>query len=149
MNIHVVRPGGDWYSRPDVTLVRDADLFCLPDDCTGAQAFRACCIRIEKAGKAIAPPFARRYFNSTADSILFYGTMPDGTLTPYLDRSTWVSRDFRPADTLDETLQARIIQTLCRISLHLSLRIGDFLLFEQTPPTPLRRGDYIDTIAIL
>ena len=112
MNIHVVRPGGDWYSRPDVTLVRDADLFCLPDDCTGAQAFRACCIRIEKAGKAIAPPFARRYFNSTADSILFYGTMPDGTLTPYLDRSTWVSRDFHPSDTLDETLQARIIQAL-------------------------------------
>ncbi|MBQ6957442.1 MAG: hypothetical protein IJP77_02655 [Bacteroidales bacterium] len=149
MNIHVVRPGGDWYSRPDVTLVRDADLFCLPDDCTGAQAFRACCIRIEKAGKAIAPPFARRYFNSTADSILFYGTMPDGTLTPYLDRSTWVSRDFRPADSLDEALQARIIQALCRISLHLSLRIGDFLLFEQTPPTPLWRGDYIDTIAIL
>ena len=149
MNIHVVRPGGDWYARPDVTLVRDADLFCLPDDCTGALAVRACCIRIEKAGKAIAPQFARRYFDRAADSILFYGALPDGTTTPYLDRSTWVSRDFRPADTLDEALQERILRTLCRISLHLSLRIGDFLIFELTPPAPLHRGDFIDTIAIL
>ena len=68
MNIHVVRPDGSWYSRPDITLVRDADRFCLPDDCTGALAARCHCVRIEKAGKAIAPRFADRYLDSWASS---------------------------------------------------------------------------------
>ena len=149
MNILIVRPDGSWYSRPDVTLVRDADRFCLPDDCTGARACRACCIRIEKAGKAIAPSFATRYFNSCTDSILFYGVTANGGLTPYLDRATWVDRTFRSTDMLEPAFQERIITTLCRISRHLSIRIGDFLIFEAPEPTALGRGDFIDTIAIL
>lgn len=149
MNIHVVRPDGSWYARPDVTLVRDDDRFILPDDCTSALAFRACCVRIEKAGKAISSPFAGRYFNSCADSILFYGVLQEGGATPLLDRSTWVSRDFRSVVTLDATLRERMVRHLCRISRHLSLRIGDFLIFETEPPTELRRGDQIDNIDIL
>ena len=149
MNIHVVRPDGSWYSRPDVTLVRDADRFCLPDDCTGACACRACCIRIEKSGKAVAPAFAHRYFDSCADSILFYGITADGGSTPYLDRATWVDRAFRSADTLDPAFLDRIVQALCRISRHLSLRIGDFLIFESLAPAAMKRGDLIDNIVVL
>ena len=44
MDIVVVRTDGSWYTRPDITLVRDADRFCLPGDCTGALAYKACCI---------------------------------------------------------------------------------------------------------
>lgn len=149
MNIHVVRTDGTWYSRPDVTLVRDAERFCLPDDCIGACGCRACCIRIDKAGKAVAPRFARRYFTCCTDSILFYGITGNGRLTPYLDRSTWVSRDFRPADTLEPALTQRIVQLLCRISRHLSLRIGDFLIYELTAPEQLQRGSLFDNIEIL
>ena len=149
MNIHVVRPDGSWYSRPDATLVRDADRFCLPDDCTGAQACHAVCIRIEKSGKAISPAFAHRYFNSCADSILFYGITQEGKSTPYLDRATWVDRTFCSTDTLTADMQDRIVQALFRISQHLSLRIGDFLLFESAAPTALNRGDLIDNIVIL
>lgn len=149
MNIHVVRPDGSWYARPDVTLVRDDDRFFLPDDCTAARAVRACCIRIAKAGKAVAPQFVCRYYDSCADSLLFYGVLADGGETPLLDRSTWVSRDFRPADTLDPALQERVCAQLCRISRHLSLRIGDFLILELSAPAQLRRGEQIDNIAIL
>ena len=149
MNIHVVRSDGSWYARPDVTLVRDADRFCLPDDCICAFGCRARCIRIAKSGKAVEAPFARRYFDGWADSILFYGLTAEGFLTPWLDRSTWVSRTFHDPDTLDEETLQRVVSVLCRISRHLSLRIGDFLIFECPPVTELRRGAFFDNIAIL
>ena len=148
MNIHVVRPDGSWYSRPDITLVRDADRFFLPDDCIGALASRCRCIRIEKAGKAIASRFAGRYFNSWAPAICFYGVLADGSCTPFIDRATWVDLAFRPADELPEDERQRIVDALERISRHLSLRIGDFLLFEQSAPLEMKRGDIIDPIAI-
>lgn len=149
MNIHVVRPDGSWYARPDVTLVRDADRFCLPDDCTGALACQGRCIRIEKAGKAIAPRFARRYFDSWAPALLFYGVTAEGPVTPFLDRATWVDRTFYPVSQLEAEENERIVRTLERLSLHLSLRIGDFLIFELARPAPLGRGDHIDNIEIL
>ena len=149
MNIHVVRTDGSWYARPDVTLVRDADRFCLPDDCTGALAARCRCFRIDKAGKAIAPRFARRYFSQWAPGICFYGVLADGSTTPFLDRATWVSRDFQDVDALPADALQRAGDGLERISRHLSLRIGDFLLFELTTPAPFRRGDTLDNISIV
>ena len=149
MNIHVVRPDGSWYSRPDITLVRDADRFCLPDDCTGALACRARCIRIGKAGKAVEPGFASRYLEGWAPAVLFYGTTADGRTTPYLDRATQVDRDFSPFDTLDPAERQRIIRSLGQISRHVSLRIGDFLIFELSEPVLLDRGVFYENIAIL
>ena len=149
MNIHVVRTDGSWYSRPDITLVRDADRFCLPDDCTGALAARCRCIRIDKAGKAIAPRFARRYFSTWAPGICFYGVLADGTVTPYLDRATWVDRDFQSLDSLGDVEFAHFIDGLERVSRHVSLRIGDLLLFELTTPAPIGRGETIDQITIV
>ena len=149
MNIHVVRTDGSWYARPDITLVRDADRFCLPDDCISALACRCRCIRIDKAGKAIAPRFARRYFSSWAPGICFYGVLADGAVTPYLDRATWVSRDFRPVEELPDVAFAPIIEGMESVSRHVSLRIGDFLMFELSLPAPLKRGDTIDTISLL
>ena len=43
----------------------------------------------------------------------------------------------------------RAVDGLERISRHLSLRIGDFLLFELTTPAPFRRGDTLDNISIV
>jgi hypothetical protein len=149
MNLHVVRTDGSWYSRPDITLVRDADRFCLPDDCTGALAARCRCIRIDKAGKAIAPRFSRRYFSSWAPGICFYGVLASGEVTPFLDRATWVSRDFQPVDTLGDVAFVPIIEGLERVSRHVSLRIGDLLLFELTAPAPMKRGETIDQITIV
>ena len=149
MNIHVVRPDGSWYSRPDITLVRDADRFCLPDDCTGACAVPARCFRIGKAGKAVEARFALRYLESWAESLLFYGQTAGGTLTPYLDCATWVSRDFRSLDLLDADECGRAIRCLGQVSRHVSLRIGDFLILETDSSVPLRRGDVCHNIAIL
>ncbi len=149
MNIHVVRPDGTWYSRPDITLVRDADRFCLPDDCTGALGCRGRCIRIGKAGKAVEPRFSRRYPDGWAPSVLFYGITADGTPTPLLDRATQVDREFRPFDSLESTEQEAALQALVSISRHLSLRIGDFLIIEREKPAPLGRGDVFESIDIL
>ena len=149
MNLHVVRTDGSWYARPDITLVRDADRFCLPDDCTGALAARCRCIRIDKAGKAVAPRFARRYFSQWAPGLCFYGVLEDGSATPFLDRATWVAREFQPVEELPEPEQQRAIEGLERVSRHVSLRIGDLLLFELNAPAPLRRGETIDNISIV
>ena len=149
MNLHVVRTDGSWYARPDITLVRDADRFCLPDDCTGALAARCRCIRIDKAGKAVAPRFARRYFSQWAPGICFYGVLDDGSTTPFLDRATWVAREFQPVEALGDVAFVPIIEGLERVSRHVSLRIGDLLLFELNAPAPLRRGDNIDNISIV
>lgn len=149
MNIHVVRPDGSWYSRPDITLVRDADRFCLPDDCPSALAVHGCCIRIGKAGKAVETRFAGRYADGWTDAVLFYGRSADGTVTPYLDRATQVDRTFHGTDTLDTASLQRALDALVRISRHLSLRIGDFLILETDAPAELRAGDFFDNIAIL
>lgn len=149
MNLHVVRTDGSWYARPDITLVRDADRFCLPDDCTGALAARCRCVRIDKAGKAVAPRFARRYFSQWAPGICFYGVLEDGSATPFLDRATWVARDFQPVEELGDVAFVPIIEGLERVSRHVSLRIGDLLLFELTTPAPIERGETIDQITIV
>lgn len=149
MNIHVVRSDGSWYSRPDATLVRDADRFCLPDDCISALACRGRCIRIGKSGKAIAPAFARRYPDGWTSSVLFYGITADGTLTPLLDRATQVDREFRTFDSLEASGQEAALRALVLISRHLSLRIGDFIIIEREEPVPLQRGGTFENIDIL
>ena len=70
-------------------------------------------------------------------------------LTPYLDRATWVSRDFQPVGEQGEAFRQQVVRTLEQLSLHLSLRIGDFLIFEQGDPVALQRGDHLDNIDIL
>ena len=149
MNLHVVRTDGSWYSRPDITLVRDADRFCLPDDCSGALAARCRCLRIDKAGKAVAPRFARRYFSQWAPGICFYAVLPDGSATPCVDRATWVAREFQPVDGLSADALTRAVDGLGHVSRYVSLRIGDLLLFELNDPAPVRRGETIDNITIV
>ena len=73
----------------------------------------------------------------------------DGAATPFLDRATWVDREFQSVDTLPEDAMLRIVEGLECISRHVSLRIGDFLMFELSLPAPLKRGDTIDTISVL
>lgn len=149
MDIVVVRTDGSWYTRPDITLVRDADRFCLPADCTGALVYKACCIRIEKAGKALEERFCDRYFTSYANAYLLYGVLADGRTTPYLDRATIVAREFQPLAELAPEARATMTRAIVGISQHLSYRIGDFIVFEQEPATPLERGAHFENIDIL
>ena len=149
MNLYVVRPDGSWYVRPDITLVRDADRFCLPDDFSGARAWRCRCFRIDKAGKAVMPRFARRYVSEWAPGICFYGQRADSSCTPYLDRSTWVAREFQPLASLSEASVESALEALSRVSSQLSLRIGDFLLLEYDSPAELQRGQTLDNITIV
>ena len=120
MNLYVVRPDGSWYVRPDITLVRDADRFCLPDDFSGAHAWRCRCFRIDKAGKAVVPRFARRYVS-----------------------------EFQPLASLSEASVESALEALSRVSSQLSLRIGDFLLLEYDSPAELQRGQTLDNITIV
>lgn len=149
MDIVVVRTDGSWYTRPDITLVRDADRICLPGDCTGALAFKACCIRIEKAGKALEDRFCDRYFHSYAEAFLLYGVLADGRTTPYLDRATVVAREFHPLADLAPETRAAMTRAIVGISQHISYRIGDFIVFESEPAVSLERGGHFENIDIL
>jgi hypothetical protein len=52
-------------------------------------------------------------------------------------------------EELPDVAFAPIIEGMESVSRHVSLRIGDFLMFELSLPAPLKRGDTIDTISIL
>lgn len=162
MDILVVRPDGSWYSRPDVTLVRDRDRFFLPDDCTGALACRCRALRVDKAGKAIAEKYFHRYFSEWAPGVLFYGVL-DGAVsrngqptpgspvpgcTPYLDRSTWIDFGFRPLSELVEADIEGFARSVAAISTHLPLRIGDLICIETHEPVPLRRGETFENLLV-
>ena len=87
--------------------------------------------------------------DSWTDAVLLYGRTEDGSLTPYLDRATVVGREFRPVSELDSAELEQMTALVVRISLHISYRIGDFIVFEQDPPVPLGRGGRLGNIDIL
>lgn len=148
MDILVVRPDGSWYSRPDVTLVRDRDRFFLPDDCDGALACRCRALRADKAGKAIAPKFFPRYFSEWAQGVLFYGVPAGGEATPLIDRSTWIDLSFHPLSGLPGDETENYARAVASISSRLSIRIGDLICFELEDPVSLRRGEMFENLLV-
>ena len=144
MNLVVVRADGSFYTRPDTTLVRGVRDYYLPDDLSFVTAFPCRWISLKKSAKAIAARFADRYYDAVGEGILLYG---DGGIS-YLDGSTYILPETRPASDLPEAERAQIAATLERVTRHQLLRLADMLLFESPAATTHRRGETLPSAGI-
>lgn len=155
MNVIVIRSDGSWYVRPDTSIERESDGFYLPDEFSSVEAFNCIWIRVIKAGKAVNPKFAGRYFDSFGKGVVIYCRKDDGSLCPFVDGSTIIRQENRPLDCLaaeaaEVAISAgNIAEAVCSISKLTSIRIGDLFLFEASSSTKLSRGQETDRIVIL
>ncbi len=143
MNIVVVRPDGSFYTRPDTTLVRGARDYYLPDDLTSVTACRCGWISLKKSAKAVSARFAPRYYEAMGEGVLLYG---EGTIS-YLDASTCIFPETRPAEALSEEEHGRIAGALEKVTRHQLLRLADLLVFEEPGSVSLTRGTTVDLYA--
>ena len=143
MNIVVVRPDGTFYTRPDTTLVRGARDYYLPEDLSSVTACPCTWISLKKSAKAVLERFAPRYYDVLGEGILLYG---DAGVS-YLDATTVIFPETRPAAELSEEENARIAEALERITRHQLLRLADLLVFESSDSVTLSRGDEVNLYA--
>lgn len=140
MNIIVIQSDGSFYTRPDSTLKRRPEDFYLPDDISYATARTCTFITLIKAGKAISPAFAHRYFDTLGCGILF---TCEGGIT-HIDGSSYFFPGGTPASEIDEELSCRIKAELARVTRHISVRASDIIAFENDDPATFRRGDAVN-----
>lgn len=141
MNIIVVKNDGSWYTRPDTTLEREPKDFYIPDGMMAATAASFRYIRIIKAGKAIQPKFAGRYYDSFGSGVILYGKGTDGALHPYIDGSTIILPADESSDVLDDEAAGLIAAALQNVTASMSVRIGDIVLFEDEEMTDFNCGE--------
>ena len=143
MNIVVVRPDGSFYTRPDTTLVRGARDYYLPDDLSSVTACRCRWISLKKSAKAVSARFSSRYYDAVGEGVLLYG---EGGIS-YLDASTCIFPETRPAAALSEAEHARLAGTLEKVTRHQLLRLADLVVFEEPGGASLSRGETVDLYA--
>lgn len=156
MNVIVVRSDGSWYVRPDTSIERESPEFYLPDGFSSVETHNCIWIRIIKAGKAVNPKFAGRYFDSFGKGVTIYckEENSDG-VCPFVDGSTLIRQETHPLECLEteapEMLHtaATIAEAVCRISRVTSIRIGDLFLFESAASATLHRRQEAGGVAVL
>lgn len=152
-------PEGCFYFRPDTTLNRDCENYYCPESVTSLSVTPAVYIRVDRAGKAIAAKFARRYYsrigyglNITASSLIDENVPQSFCMANSLDNTTYLSELFTPeafpikelnaetkADITTETasLLAYIDKKIEEITPSISVRTGDYIVFELSPTRSL------------
>lgn len=142
MNILVMHSDGSYSVRPDSTLIREPKDFFLPDGCDGVEVHSCRWTRANKAGKAVGARFAGRYFDSLGTGLLIYCHGTDGSLSPFVDRTTFFTLEMTPADDEPATAQA-IADAIVVITRLTSLRTGDIVVVEDSAAERYTRGDVI------
>ena len=140
MNIIVVKADGEFYTRPDTTLEREAKDFYIPDDIVSATARNCTYIKIIKAGKAVPKAFAHRYFDALGRGILF---TCNESIT-HIDYSSYFFEEMTPAYQLDRAQFDHICAEIERVTRHISVRFADIIAFEADDPATYRRGDAVN-----
>ncbi len=143
MNLIVLKPDFTWYTRPDSTLCRVREDFFLPEEFVSAEVCRCRYIRVTRAGKAIRPKFAERYFEPLCEGWLYYGLDRNGKESPYIDRSTVLEEDTSTSFPDEETIAA-----ICKASSVMTFRRGDLVIVEESGPSILNQGDSFNSITI-
>lgn len=158
MNILVQNAAGKCLMRPDTSINRENGDFYVPDDVDAVGWSPALFARISKAGKAVQPGFAARYYDSFAFGVLLHPSCEtrDGkahyckacaaiydnsTVIPYplcsaetlndTDKSFYVAKDGKEVYLCNlEGLRGRLEQAIAKCSSHSSVRIGDMVAVE-------------------
>lgn len=143
MNLIVLKGDGSWYTRPDSTLCRVQEDFYLPEGFCEVEVHSCRYIKLLRAGKAILPKFAERYFAPLCTGYLFYGIDSEGKRNPYIDRTT-ILKEAEKTCSPDESS----ISAICSVSSIMTFRRGDYVILEDSASTVLRPGDSMGSMEI-
>ncbi len=160
MNVLILDRQGRCSARPDTTIDKENGDFYAADDIVSIEWAPVLYARISKAGKAVQPGFADRYYDSIALGALLYprceAVSPDildhTTLLPYPLYNRMVLEDDEnrfevrregvkifSCDTAG--LKKAIENAIVRLSAHSSIRIGDFVAIQLDQEQPLASAE--------
>lgn len=145
MNIHILAPDGKARVRPDTTLNRFKEDYYVPDSISEIEFTPVMFFHVSKAGKAVSPRFARRYYSAAGFGMMVF---PDGE--EFYDGTSLLSMVEIKESELENDENHLIVycgdKKICDIcignwtsiaekaitscSCHTSLRIGDFVAAE-------------------
>lgn len=166
MNILVVpNQQQGFYYRPDSTLIRDLRAYYLPDEVDQIRVSPVLSLRMRKPGKAIAPRFAERYWDSVGFGLLIHPRLKNQEqayrefVENSLDYTTLIPLKTRPIEGFAETVdvayhlngtcfyqtdrlpqQAQWPEIIAQVSNGCSLRIGDLILVALAEAIPVSIG---------
>ena len=141
MNIIVVGGDGSVSLRPDTTLKWGVQDYWMPEPFSHVTACRCRFFPVLKMGKAVAPRFAGRYYDSWGPGVLIYG---DGQ-NPYADDSTYLCRNLlQSAAALDEDARAAIDGAIVKITSTTLIRRGDVIVLEDGCCGSFKPGDTVN-----
>lgn len=132
MNIIVKPKGSDLcYCRPDTTWERESKDFYVPDYIKEMYWAPVVFVRISKAGKCINPKFVSRYYDSYNFGTLLYGQPAEGTgLISYMDHTSLLPSPMLGLEDLKEEHRELLEDAICKASMLISVRIGDYVAVE-------------------
>lgn len=166
MNLIVVPENkSSFYYRPDSTLIRDLRAYYLPEEVDQIRVSPVIAIRLRKPGKAIAPRFAERYWDSFGFGLLIHPHLhnQDQAYCEFvensLDFTTLIPLKNHPIQNFSDPLHVRFLingtpcyetqelplqaqwpDLMALVSNHCSLRVGDLILVSLTKEIPVQVG---------
>lgn len=160
MNILVQGHDGVCFARVDTTVNRENEDFYAPEDVSSVDWTAVLFARVSKAGKAVRPEFASRYYDSIAFGVMMYPET-DGVFSSCCDRTTLLPYPLYNSVTLQgednefvlkingeeafrinaKGLEEKIVKALVKCSAHTSVRTGDFVAAELNMPELLARRE--------
>lgn len=163
MKIVAYKRGGEYCCRPDTTLNHNNSDYYCPDGVTALKAVPCVYTHIDKAGKCVAPRFARRYFRSVAFGCLLSdaseGAIQDVSasmdFTSIMDMSFADSESPGAGDYTFSVNGAKVYssggncfieelaEAIVEITRLTSLRIGDIVALELCDAITVGSGDIL------
>lgn len=138
------------FFRPDSTIEKDGSVYYAPDRIHIIEALPFRYIRMDRAGKCIAPKFAGRYFSRHGRGIALFGyadgsekQSPDGWMKAnMLDASTFIGETENLAEQdAKEDFHTTAAQAIAYASSFMSLKTGDMVcILDGTVSTPDAEG---------
>ena len=140
--------------RPDSALLTGGKPFFVPDDLGRVEGRAAVALRVCRLGKAVAPRFARRYYNAATVAVCFTASDLLSDLFAAgkpLDLSTGFDGAValgRWVETLPDDFSvgvADVDEAIAGISQWFTLKTGDLLLFlSDSAATETHIGDHVE-----
>ena len=146
MNLFFINDKNEIFYRPDTTLNKECPVYYVPDSIRSIEYAPFIYVKIDRAGKYIAPRFAPRYYSKTGQGLAIFGyesEKRDEMLANLLDNSTIVC-ELTPIESIsDQALIDKIDQAISTISEKTSLKTGDYVCLCSSIRTPTEIGETV------
>ena len=143
MNLFFINDKNEIFYRPDTTLNKECPVYYVPDSIKSLTYAPFTYVKIDRAGKFIAPRFAPRYYSKAGTGIAIFGYeegKTDEMLANLLDNSTIVC-DLKAIESInDASLMEKLNTAISRISEKTSLKTGDYVCICDSTRIPTAIG---------